>query len=195
MSEVVADSDAELAAIAAGDDGAFARWLARADAPLRRSLRRFAGAVDTEAVLQEALLRVWQVAPRCVPDGRPHGLLRLAARIARNLAISDTRRHRLDRAAGATELPDAPEVPAIEPASVPDASVRAAVAACRDKLPARPRLAIDARIAADGRDDDHTLAARLSMRTNTFLQNVTRARRLLAECLRRAGIDLDLEMA
>jgi hypothetical protein len=33
------------------------------------------------------------------------------------------------------------------------------------------------------------------MTTNTFLQNITRARKLLAECLQRAGIDLSLEMA
>jgi len=191
MSDAV-DSDLELPAIAAGDGEAFARWLARCELPLRRCLRPFAAAVDTEAVLQEALLRVWQVAPRCVADGRPNGLLRLASRITRNLAISEARRHRTL----STALPDGGELePAIEPANVPDAAVRAAFTNCRDKLPARPRAAIDARLATHGAHDDHQLAAQLSMRTNTFLQNVTRARRLLAECLRRAGIDLDLEMA
>ncbi|MEO6597799.1 MAG: hypothetical protein ABIP94_23890 [Planctomycetota bacterium] len=194
MSEGSIDSDVELVAIAAGDGDAFARWLARAEAPLRRSLRRFASSVDTEAVLQEALLRVWQVAPRCVPDDKPHGLLRLAARIVRNLAISESRRHHVHSAADEAQGLGENELSTIEPANVPDANVRAAVAACRDKLPAKPRAAIDARIAADGSDDDHALAARLAMRTNTFLQNVTRARRVLAECLRRAGIDLDLEM-
>lgn len=191
MSDAV-DSDRELAAIAAGDAEAFARWLACCELPLRRSLRRFAVAVDTEAVLQEALLRVWQVAPRCTPDGRRDGLLRLAMRITRNLAIDEARRLRTV----STSLPDGGELePAVEPVGVPDAAVRAAFAACRDKLPAQPRAAIDARLRADGSRDDHALAAQLSMRTNTFLQNVTRARRLLAECLRRAGIDLDLEMA
>jgi DNA-directed RNA polymerase specialized sigma24 family protein len=187
-----ADSDVELPAIAAGDGAAFARWLARCELPLRRGLRTFAAAVDVEAVLQEALLRTWQVAPRCAPDGRPDGLLRLAARIARNLAISEARRHRT----ASTTLPDGGELePAIEPGNVPDAAVRAAFVACRDKLPNKPRAAIDARLHADGGRDDHQLAAALQMRTNTFLQNVTRARALLAECLRRAGIDLDLEMA
>jgi hypothetical protein len=33
------------------------------------------------------------------------------------------------------------------------------------------------------------------MRPKTFLQNITRARRLIAECLRRRGIDLVTEMA
>ena len=44
--------------------------------------------------MQEALLRVWQVAPRCRRDERPNALLRLAARIARNLAIDELRRVR-----------------------------------------------------------------------------------------------------
>jgi RNA polymerase sigma-70 factor (ECF subfamily) len=41
---------------------------------------------------------------------------------------------------------------------------------------------------------DEELAAELEMRPNTFFQNITRARRLLAECLRLRGIDLALEM-
>jgi DNA-directed RNA polymerase specialized sigma24 family protein len=193
MTDGAHDSDGELAAIAAGDADAFARWLARCEAPLRRSLRSFAAAVDTEAVLQEALLRAWQVAPRVRADGRPDGLLRLAARIARNLAIDEARRRRAARTlehalAGAREAE-------VAPAELPDERVRAAFARCRERLPAKPRAAIDARLDADGTRDDHALASALAMRTNTFLQNVTRARRLLAECLRRVGIDVGLELA
>ncbi|PYO56614.1 MAG: hypothetical protein DMD83_13510, partial [Candidatus Rokuibacteriota bacterium] len=93
----VAESlDDLLPAIGAGDAMAFARWLAGAEGRLRDSLRSFAARVDTEAVLQEALIRVWQVAPRFVPDGRPDGLVRLAIRIARNVAVSELRRNRLD---------------------------------------------------------------------------------------------------
>ena len=66
-----------------GDADAFARWMAGVEHPLRAGLRRFAGQVDAEAVLQETLLRIWQVAPRFVPDGRPDGLVRLGHRIAR----------------------------------------------------------------------------------------------------------------
>lgn len=186
-----ADSDHELAAIAAGDADAFARWLAGAEGPLRRALRRFAAVVDTEAVLQEALLRIWQVAARCEPDGRPHGLLRLGRRIATNLALSEARRHRLQPVALGAELPEA----SIEPAAVPDAALRAAIAACRDKLPPQPGRALAARLADGGQRFDHELAAELDMRTNTFLQNITRARALLAACLERAGIDLSLELA
>ena len=122
--------------------------------------------------------------------------MRMAQRITRNLAVSAARRHRmvpLDGSWAAGE--EDPSLPAVEPANPPDPGVRAAVGSCLDQLPARPRAAIDARIEADGGEDDHVLAARLAMRLNTFLQNVTRARRLLAECLRRAGIDLAREMA
>jgi RNA polymerase sigma-70 factor (ECF subfamily) len=88
------DLDLYLAAIGAGDPEAFARWVAGAEPSLRATLRPMAAHVDAEAVLQEALLRVWQVAPRCQPDGRPNSLLRLGARIARNLAIDELRHNR-----------------------------------------------------------------------------------------------------
>src|SRR5687768_14160028 len=88
------DLDAHLPAIVAGDPDAFGRWVAGAELPLRAQLRRFAAVIDIEAVLQEALLRTWQVAPRFKPDGEPNGLLRLAHRIARNLAIDLGRRNR-----------------------------------------------------------------------------------------------------
>ena len=86
------DLDLHLPAIAQGDADAFGRWLAGAEALLRASLRRFAAQVDVEAVLQEALLRVWQVAPKVTLDGRPDALLRLAFRVARNLAVDEARR-------------------------------------------------------------------------------------------------------
>src|SRR5262249_31441010 len=88
--------DVLLPAIAAGDATAFARWPASAESRLRDSLRSFAAQVDTEAVLQEALLRVWQRAPSFVPDGKPDALLRFGIRIARNLAVSELRRNRLN---------------------------------------------------------------------------------------------------
>ena len=74
-------------------------------------------------------------------------------------------------------------------------ALRGAVANCREKLPPQPAAALTARLDDGGLRHDHELAATLGMRTNTFLQNITRARRLLADCLRAAGIDIDLEMA
>jgi RNA polymerase sigma-70 factor (ECF subfamily) len=185
------DLDVHLAAIIGGDTRAFAAWLAGAEPHVRDSLRSFARAIDVEAVLQETLLRVWQVAPRFVRDGRANGLLRLAIRIGRNLAVSEVRRIRatptdgddLDAALAAAEAP-----------APPDPMLRRAIGECRDKLPPRPRQALDARLTGAGGHDDDDLAAGLGMRLNTFLQNVTRARQLLADCLGRRGVTVALEI-
>ena len=177
--------------IAAGDATAFGQWMARAEPTVRLTLRSFATVIDVEAVLQEALLRVWQVAPRFVPDGRENGLLRLAIRIGRNLAVSEVRRTKARPAEPSDELDTDVESPEV---SAPDPMLRKQIADCREKLPAKPREALDARLAAGGGDDDDALAASLNMRLNTFLQNFTRARKLLADCLKRAGISIDAEL-
>ena len=52
------------------------------------------------------------------------------------------------------------------------------------------REAFEARLGSAGGDDDTTLAESLGMRLNTFLQNFTRARKLLADCLGTKGIAL-----
>jgi RNA polymerase sigma-70 factor (ECF subfamily) len=188
------DLDVHLSAVVAGDAGAFGRWLAGAEPTLRDSLRPFAARVDTEATLQEALLRTWQFAPKHVPDGRPNSLLRLSLRIARNLAIDEARRARtspmddegLENALAAAE-------PA-EPKGGPDPLLRRVIAECRRLLPGKPAEVLAARLAAGGGEPDQTLAERLGMRLNTFLQNFVRARKLLGECLRKHKVDLDAEL-
>jgi RNA polymerase sigma-70 factor (ECF subfamily) len=188
------DLDVHLGTIQAGDPDAFGRWLAGAEGSLRAALRPFAATVDTEAVLQEAALRVWQLAPRFIPDGRENGLLRWAVRVARNLAVSERRRLRAVPAAeDALEVALQEDNPALVP-RLPDPHLRGAIADCQDKLPGQPARALAARLAAGGAEPDEVLAARLSMRPNTFLQNFTRARRLLAECLEARGIDVATEM-
>lgn len=193
----LAGEDDLLAGISAGDAGVFARWLPLAEGRLRASLRSFASRVDVEAVVQEALVRVWQVAPRFVPDGRPDALLRLAIRIARNLAVSELRRSRVDPvdpeffeqaladADGAFPGPDRGT----------DPMLRRVIEECRRMLPRKPAEAIQARLDSGGAEPDAVVAERLRMRRNTFLQNITRARRLLADCLRRRGIDLAVELS
>lgn len=179
------DLDQHLPGIVAGDPDAFGRWVAGAEPVLRAALRRFAASVDAEAVLQEGLLRVWQVGPRFVPDGRANGLLRLAHRICHNLAVSETRRVRPDSLdASALELPADP------PPSPSDPLLRRHIAECRERLPGQPARALDQRISSAGGEPDEELAERLGMKLNTFLQNVTRARKLLADCLRKRGVEL-----
>lgn len=175
------DHDIHLASIVDGDATAFGRWLAGAEPRVRGSLASFATVVDVEAVLQEALVRVWQVAPRFVPDGKPDGLIRFAVRIARNLAIDEVRR---TKARQVEPIDVEPEV--VEP----DPMLRQVIADCHDKLPPKPKQVLDARLEAAGGVDDSVLASNLDMRLNTFLQNFTRARQLLADCLGKAGITI-----
>jgi RNA polymerase sigma-70 factor (ECF subfamily) len=178
----MSDLDVHLPLIAAGDPDAFARWVAGCEFRLRSSLSSFAARVDVEAVMQETLLRVWQVAPRVEPDGRPDSLLRFAIRVARNLAVSEHRR--------LTREPP-PEVAETELALEPDPLLRRLVEECRDKLPPKPALALIQRLESGGVLSDRELAARAGMQLNTFLQNFGRARKLLAECLERQGVQLE----
>lgn len=184
------DLDDYLSSIATGDSHAYGQWLARAEPRVRASLASFATGVDVEAVVQECLLRVWQVAPRVVPDGRPNALLRLSLRIARNLAISELRRLRV-RPSVVAELSALPE-PTADPVS-PDPFLREHIERCRDALPSKPALALQARLHGAGLPD-RDLADSVKMKLNTFLQNVSRARKLLADCLTKQGVDLRTEV-
>jgi RNA polymerase sigma-70 factor (ECF subfamily) len=185
---------ATLEAIAAGDARAFGNWVASVESAVRSSLRPFAALVDAEAVLQEAFLRVWQVAPRFTHDGKPNALLRFTVRTARNAAISELRKatpsgQQLDEleAALASQI----EVQPI----TPDPLLRAAIADCRSRLPKQPSLALEQRLTSGGGEDDAALAQRVGMSLNTFLQNFTRARKFLRDCLEKAGIHLATELS
>jgi len=146
--------------------------------------------------VQETLLRVWQEAPRFVPDGRENGLLRLAIRIGRNFAISQLRRRRLEPALIEALEADAQaaEDSALAPARASDPLLRRRIAECLRRLARQPGRALAARLDSGGFEPDETLAAGLRMRRNTFLQNVTRARQLVAACLERHGVDLAMEL-
>jgi RNA polymerase sigma-70 factor (ECF subfamily) len=201
VADVGRDADEHLAAIAAGDPEAFASWVALCEPPIRMSLLRFAAQLDVESVTQECLLRIWQVAPRVQPDGRPNALLRYGVRIARNLAISELRRRRA-RPEGHVRLegdgPGTPDTGASEVESVapiePDPRLREIIAQCREQLPKRPAEVLALRLQAQGGRDDHALSASLGMKTNTFLKNFGRARALLRKCLESHGINLELEL-
>jgi RNA polymerase sigma-70 factor (ECF subfamily) len=185
------DADVFLDQIVLRDKAAFGRWLAIAEEPLRTSLRSFAAVVDVEAVLQESMLRVWNVAPRFTRDGKPNGLLRLAVRIARNLAVSELRRTK-SRPVAPEDLEERTDVESPLP---PDPMLRRAIVECEQKLPDKPRQALAARLASSGGEDDQALASTLGMTLNTFLQNFTRARRFLAECLKKNGVETDAELS
>src|SRR5262249_14550639 len=99
--------DEHLPRILAGDLEAFGRWVAGAEPSLRGALYRFAAVVDVEAVVQETLLRTWQVAPQFRSEGDPNALLGMPRRIAKTPAIDLPRRHRADPAELAALAEDA----------------------------------------------------------------------------------------
>ena len=179
--------DEYLPGIILGDPDSFARWLAGAERPLRLALRRFAASVDAEAILQETLMRVWSLAHRCRPDGQPNSLLRFAMTIARNLALGEVRRRK------ASPIDDNPIIvpePPAPPAPLPDPAKEKRIRECVGKLAGKLKAALDARIESAGAEPDSRLAECLGMRLNTFLQNVSRARKLVAQCLRQYGIEV-----
>lgn len=177
--------DALLPAIAAGDVQAFASWLAHGEPRIRASLQRFARAVDTEAILQETLLRLWRVAPRVQLDAQGDSLARLGVQIARNLAVDHVRRTR--QLASASDEPHEES----EEGNFSDPLLRDVIRDCVRRLPPQPRAALDQRLASAGCEPDESLAEQLGMQLNTFLKNFGRARRFLLECLRRAGVELE----
>ncbi len=180
------DLDVHLEAIRLGDAGAFGRFIAGAERAVRESVRPLAMHVDSEAVVQETFLRVWQVAPRIENDGRPNSLLRFAVRVAKNLALDEVRRARI-KSVDPAVLADAPDPTPVAP---PDPILRRAILECQEALPQKPSLALRARIESGGSDTDEALASQLGMTKNTFLQNFTRARKLLGECLEKKGVAL-----
>lgn len=181
------DLDVHVPAIIAGDSAAFGRWIAGAERPIRESLRSFATRVDVEAIVQEALLRVWQVAPRVELDGKPNALLRMALRVTKNLAIDEVRKARTIHVEDEEMESSLSFATAI---AAPDPMLRKVILGCRDQLPQKQRDVLTARISSQGAQPDVTLAEQLGMRLNTFLQNFTRARKLLEECLRAHGVEI-----
>lgn len=167
-----------------GDPEGFAAWVRLAEPALRRGLRRFARVVDTESVLQEGLMRIWVLAPT-LPLAGSDASLRYAHTLVANLA-----RHEARRFGHTVPLDDENDSPAVDPAPVSDPGLRAAILDCLGKLPRQPGLAIAARLGSMGDESDRTLAERVGMTLNTFLQNIVRARRHLADCLRGHGVSL-----
>jgi DNA-directed RNA polymerase specialized sigma24 family protein len=166
---------------------AFARWMALVERPLRASLRRFARAVDVESVMQETFLRMWIA---CSDTERvlsgDNASLRFALRVGRNVALEEVRRARLDHLIALDDLDPSKET-FIDPKPPADPGLMRAIKDCLERLRGKPREALFARLAGGHAVSDRDLGISLGMAVNTFLQNVVRARKSVAECLERKG--------
>jgi DNA-directed RNA polymerase specialized sigma24 family protein len=171
-----------------GDTNAFAEWMSLVENPLRRSLARFARAVDVEVVIQETLLRMWIIAnDRARRLEGENASLRFALRVARNVAREELRHTRLYQFFDDDESNDSSEMSFVP--ELPDPALGKSINECIARLPVQPRTAIYARI-HDGHLPDRALAQDVGMKLNTFLQNIVRARKLVAECLEKRGVRL-----
>ena len=173
----------ELQAIAQRNEAAFASWMGRSEESMRLSLRSFARSVDVEAVVQDALMRAWQVAPMLEPDGKPNVLLRWAVTVARNRARDIVRRS--GRELPLDDLDDMPALPAVAPS---DPLLADRIKICFERLQGKPAVAFTTRLQASGRVSDRQLAEIASMTFDSFRQNLSRARKALEHCLERYGI-------
>jgi len=184
----VTDADRAFERARGSGAGAFARWMALVERPVRGSLRRFARAVDVESVLQETFLRVWIA--RQDPERDfvgENASLRFTLRVARNVALEEVRRARLDHLVALDDL-DASSEPSIDPKPPSDPGLVRAIKDCLARLRGKPRDALLARVAGGHESHDRDLASSLGMAVNTFLQNVVRARKLVATCLEGKGL-------
>lgn len=182
--------DALFATARSGDPMAFAEWMGRVERPIHASLVRFARAVDIEVVMQETFLRMWLMATR---SGRglqgENATLRMALAVARNVAREELRRAKPGRDIPLEGMEDAPEF-AVEPDPGPDPGLARAIQDCIERIPGRPRAALELRASAGGARPDRDLAGQLGLKLNTFLQHIVRARKSLADCLAGKGIEL-----
>ena len=138
--ERIRADQATMAAIAEGDEAAFAALMRNLAPALLRFARATLAASPAEAeeVVQEALVRLWQQAGTWQPDGRISTWLH---RVAYRLCIDRLRRRRpsVDIDTVEAEIADPAPLPGARLAQLEDArAVQAAVAA----LPERQRAAI-----------------------------------------------------
>lgn len=171
-----------------GDVKAFASWMALIERPVRGSLRRFARAVDVETVMQETFLRMWVARqdPARTFSGE-NASLRFALRVARNVALEEIRLARLDRLVALEDLDPSSE-PSIDPTPPSDPGLMRAIKDCLSLLRGKPRDALMVRLVGGHKLHDRDLAESLGMAVNTFLQNVVRARKAVAQCLEGKGV-------
>jgi len=178
---------AELQAIAHGNDDAahdaFKRWFGRSEIRLKQSLRSFASVVDVEAVVQDTALLVWERAATISPQ-RPSGFLfRWAVTVAKNKARTNARR------SGRQAPLDDDSLPA-DSSRLGDPLLRAQLLKCRERLSPHQLRAFMARCEDGGKGDDRSLATSIGMSFEAFRQNLARARKAFAECLRLSKIDV-----
>jgi RNA polymerase sigma-70 factor (ECF subfamily) len=133
-----ADDDMLMARVAARDASAFRALAERhGTLPYRIGYRMTGDAAEAEDIAQEALLRLWDKAPRWRSGGA--GIAARLTRVTMNLSLDRLRRRRF---ASGEPVPERADDAASADVSIEDEQAAAAVRACVAALPERQRAAI-----------------------------------------------------
>ena len=171
---------------------AFAAWLVEAEPRLRGSLHGLSARIDAESVLQEAALRMWEIAKAIAQGERApivgtNASLRFALRMTHNLALNMIRKVKREVLVDPMDGFDDDVTPS--DSDGPDPLFHDLLWQCFELLTANPLRAIRVRV-EQGHLPEGEQAKLAGMTRNTFHQNIRRARLQLAECLSDKGIEL-----
>lgn len=176
-----ATDDALIAAVARGDEAAFARLVQRHSARALAVATRFLGSAnDAEEVVQEAFWRAWNGAARWRPGAAAFSTW--LHRVVINLCIDRERRAKLRRFLSLETAPEvAAPVIAVDDRMAASGELRAVLADIR-RLPARQRAAV--LLAGSGEHSNAGIAAALGVSEKAAESLLVRARRSLRASLR-----------
>lgn len=170
------DDDALVARVAAGDERAFSRLIARHGPRAQAVAHRFTGsASDAEDIVQDAFWRVWRAAGRWRPGGAQFSTW--LHRVVVNLCVDHDRRRRIRRLLPFADAFDPPSDEVDAERLVSDRGEIAAVRRDILELPARQRAAL--LLAADGERSNAEVAEALGTTEKAVESMLVRARRTL----------------
>jgi RNA polymerase sigma-70 factor (ECF subfamily) len=170
------DDDALMERVAAGDERAFARLVARHGPRAQALAHRFTGsASDAEEVVQEAFWRVWRSASRWRPGGALFSTW--LHRVVVNLCVDHERRQKIRRFLPFADAFDPPSDDVDQERSLADRDEVAAVRMDMRALPERQRAAL--LLSADGERSNAEIAEALETTEKAVESMLVRARRAL----------------
>ncbi len=170
------EDDALMARVAAGDQRAFSRLVARHGPKAQALAHRFTGsAAEAEDIVQEAFWRVWRAAGRWQPGGAK--VSTWLHRIVVNLCVDRERRQRIRRFLPFADTFDPPSDEPDPEHALSDRNEIEAVRADIKALPARQRAAL--LLSADGERSNAEIAKMLGASEKAVESMLVRARRTL----------------
>lgn len=146
MTEFSPDSDESdhdlMAAVAAGDQQAFRRFVERHQNLVIGTVARMIGTADAEDIAQQVFLNVWKSAPRWRPEAKVTSWLMT---ITKRLVFNETRRRSRTRIVSRQPEEESPEFPDAKPSPdrvVLEREMHAAIEAAMESLPERERMVV-----------------------------------------------------